>query len=164
MASKKTFGRVRNTTETRLRNENFKKLIYEFSKKDLTLLDICGILNFSLTGSRRYLRDLNAAGLIENNNANGKFVMSVNMQYSITKDQVTIEEFIKIIDQPCPENIAHNKENLFEKKRAKMELDGRHLHIMEDDVEFAVRVNKVTVRRDQLVAALFCDGTSKKHD
>lgn len=149
-----TLKRVRTTTATARRVENMQGLISELATRDMLADEIAWFLKFSPSGTRKYVRELRDAGVIEvAHYVEGKENYIGKAVYQLTPDQERIKDFLAAIAEPKlegktpPQRLKLREQSLAEA--------GRHLHIMADDTHYVIRVHRKPAGRDPLVAALF---------
>ena len=147
---------MRHSANSRI--DNMKRLVNEFSSREMLLDEICQFLKFSESGARKYVRDLRAAGVIElaryiNATANylGKPV------YQLTPDKERVSGFLASIVQLKTFATEPKKEHVPSRQEKRLIQMGRnrHFHILGDDAHYQIRINHSPVQRDPLVAALF---------
>ena len=148
-------ARVRSTAATGRRNASLRRLVAEFSLREMTVPDVANFLDFSTSGARKYIRDLREAGVIElARYIEGTATYLGKAVYQISPDPERVKAFLAAICQPKREGAAPRKERPGLREQS-MAGTGRHFHILADDTHYAIRVNRSPVARDPLVAALF---------
>ncbi len=143
--------RQRDTSATRRRVDNLRRLIEEFGARNMMDDEISAFLEFSASGTRKYIREMHDFGVIEvGSYAEGNDSWIGKPVYQLVQNRVA--EFLDAISGP-----GGKIEQLTKKKTSKrmQQIDGRHFHIMADDQSFAIRLDRTPVMRDFLVAALF---------
>lgn len=144
--------RQRLTAATARRVEQMKALLAELAKTDMTLIDMSATIGCSPSGTRKYMLELMRAKLLvvhaiiePNRFSHGKPL------YRLVGDAAQVAAFVAGIELPPGSAVARPSP-----KQAARQLEpGRHLHIMGDDVHYAVRLNRSEVIRDWAVAAIF---------
>ena len=122
--------------------------------------EIGWFLKFSPSGTRKYIRDLHDAGVIElARYVDGTTTSLGKAVYRICPDQERVKAFLAEICQ------LKRKGGIPRKKRPgqveqSVSGNGRYFHIMGDDTHFAIRINRGPAARDPLVAALFGPASS----
>jgi DNA-binding transcriptional ArsR family regulator len=144
--------RIRHTVATQRRLDNLRLLVEALGQREMLADEICDLLKFSPSGARKYIRDLREDGVIElARYVDGTATYIGLAVYTLTPDQERVRAFLAGLDQPrapAPPNAKH-------RDRFAAAGAGRHFHIIADDTHYAVRVSRVQVFRDPLVAALF---------
>ncbi len=149
-------ARTRTTSATQRRTDNMRLLIVELGTREMLADDFCFFLKFSPSGARKYIRDLREAGVIElARYIEGTATYLGKAVYQITPVQLHIDAFLAEIAQPH-RDAAPRRASTGSPHTAG---PGRHFHIMGDDVRYAIRVSRVKIARDPIVAALFGTGT-----
>jgi hypothetical protein len=129
------------------RADNLRLLIEQFGQRDLSRDDICELLGVTNSGVRYYVLDLGPLlEVIDSGPA-------VQRSYRLTSDAARVTAFLANLDE-VP---AHRQQrNRIRSKRAATQRDPtRHIHVMQHDAHYAIRVPRFPVRRDPLVAAFF---------
>lgn len=157
MSAKNDMIRIRNTKATRRRVENITILLTRMAMGEMFADEICDTLKCTASGSRKYIRDLEKAGIIEIT----RFVKQRkpfigNSVYRLSADSEKIKNYLTLIEQPTIE--AKPRAQSMKQQAIS---SGRHLHIMSDDAHYTVRMHTKKVARDALVTALFGDGPAK---
>lgn len=140
----KPYQRVRVTSATMRRAENFAKLIAAFNeRKELQFDEICDVLEMSPSGGRKYIRELEDAGAAQ---VVGRFKQHPNHEgqavYWLT-DAEKLTEFVALLQQPgsCrPAPLPRRKHDPLPA--------GHRIHILEDDVRQAIPRASTAVRPD----------------
>lgn len=147
-----TKARSKNKTvgkSTLVRIDNMKILLDYLATTEMTERDMCDLLSYSQSGARKYKIDLLAAGVIELVRYDGGTREKLGTAvFSITADKNVIESFRLNLLSGDPK--AAPTSNVTKDK-----YPGRHFHVMSDDVHYAIRVDRMVIRRDPLVAALY---------
>ncbi len=160
MTAKNDLIRMRNTSATRRRMDNIRKLIDELRTRDMTADDMCFLLKFSPSGARKYIRDLIGPGVIElahHIEAKGAYIGKP--VFRLSSDSERVEAFLLMIQQEEPRSSVA-KTPLETRLQNTFGTD-RHFHVMADDIMYKIRINRDKPRRDDLVTALFGDGPAK---
>lgn len=132
------------------RVEKIKLLIDTFRKRDLMRDEVGHVLGYSPSGARKYIKDLREFGVIElARYVEGTATFLGYPVYKLTSDAQRVEDFLATVES-----------NMQMPARGQGEFKAvvdptRHFHIMQDDVQHAIRVSRVKVARDYLVTALF---------
>lgn len=149
--------RQRLTAATARRVESMKRLVAEMAVRDMTLADVGYWIDMSPSGARKYIYDLVGAGLVTQAGLVNPTRYSLGKpSYRLTDDAGAVASFLAEIEMPDGSPIARPSP-----KQAGVKLAaGRHVHIMGDDVHYAVRLSKSVPVRDSLVAALFGPGAA----
>lgn len=165
------FGGQRSTASTRERALNMQKAIvlFQVSEQPISTDEISELLNFSPSGSRKYLQDLFNWGIIKI--ATIGSTAGTRTAYEIVDDDKHVAQFVqRLKENACassspksPVDIVLSDEEVegrivAHKKKRHQELFGdRQIHVMSDDVYYSVRLQKNDGegKRDPLVAALF---------
>ena len=143
--------RTRCTSMTEQRTANLKSLIAELAAREMQADDICAHLKMSPSGARKYIADLRAAGVaVLARYADGTATYLGKACYRLAGDPLLVSEFLGQIEQH-----KHEPRMPAPPVRELPVAPGRSFHIMADDTHFAVRINRQSVMRDPLVAALF---------
>lgn len=147
--------RQRQTMATERRDTNFRILIAEFARRELTGPDVEELFGFSPSGARKYLRDLCEAGVaqIDRIGGEGKRVWPI---FKATADQVAVEKFLALLGMPQQPKAPKEKTAPLREVSP-----GRFLHVMGDDEPYRVRPSSKLVSRDPLVAAIFGAGAAR---
>ena len=142
------------TTATERRVKHTKALIAEFATREMLSVEICFFLGFSPSGTRKYVRILRNAGVIELARHIGGTASYIGKPvFRLSDDQGVVNAFIATLSEPRVA-VQHRAVPPAAKDR-KPEVPGRHLHIMGDDVPYSVRAWRGTPTRDPLVEAFF---------
>jgi predicted transcriptional regulator len=137
-------GRFVTPSRTAERVERVRKLITALRSGPLTRDEVGGLLSLSPPAVRKYMVDLN--GVIE---TFGEFG---HPMCRLSDDSAKVDAYLAKLDEQAVSRPA---------KPRKCELSiaaqdpARHFHIMEDDVEFKVRVPKGIPAHHPLMAAFF---------
>lgn len=137
-------GRFVTPSRTAERVERVRKLITALQSGPLTRDEIGGLLVLSPPAVRKYMVDLN--GVIE---TFGEFG---HLMCRLTSEADKVDAYLAKLDEQAVSRPA---------KPRKCELSiaaqdpARHFHIMEDDVEFKVRVTKLIPKHEPVLAAFF---------
>jgi hypothetical protein len=137
-------GRFVTPSRTAERVERVRKLITALRSGPLTRDEIGGLLSIGPSGVRKYMTDLN--GVVE---SFGEFG---HPMCRLSRDSEKVDAYLAKLDEQAISRPA---------KPRKCELTiaaqdpARHFHIMEDDVEFKVRVPKGIPAHHPLMAAFF---------
>lgn len=124
--------------------------------------DIRRHFNMNGTNLRRYVRMLEEAGIVTMEML--KIVNQKHYQVAIIDDEKVVDSFLEDImaGEPMPQQRAR-----IEARRRRLALAGggrrgnagrdgdSFVHVMEDDVKFAIKIDRRAVSRDPLVVALF---------
>lgn len=131
------------------------ELVKELSKHEMGGDDIQALLKFSASGTRKYVRELRNAGVIElARYVDGTATYLGKPVYQLTADPELVSGFLAAIIEPkTPVDTAKRYEAQLDKTIAQD--PSRRFHIMSDDTPYAIRVSRAPVARDPLVAALF---------
>lgn len=149
MSYKNDILRHRNTVATERRIDNFRRLLAELGSREMYFNEIMSLLQFSNSGTRKYITELREAHVIVFVRCDKGYPFVQRSTYRLSPNKEAVDAFLAIIHKPNCERY---------KKKVRDDLaDGnkRTVHVMEDDAHFAVRLSKVTVRRDPLVEFLF---------
>ena len=147
--------RANSKSPAQRRVENIQLLIDELSKRSLLFGEIVLLLKFTPSGTRKYIGDLRAAGVIERAPfIKGTVTSPGNMGYQLSPDTERVRVFLEAIGQGNRDFFAKRKKHAGLVERSTSGA-GRRFHILADDEHFAVRGNLERVTRDPLVAALF---------
>jgi hypothetical protein len=137
-----------NDRRTVRRTANLRRLVGELQRRTLSRDDIAEELGQSGSGVRGYVRDLlPLVEVIEGGR-------TVQRRYRLTADAQCVAAFLAGLDEAPQQRGARQKASRAQLAVAQRD-PGRHLHLMEDDVDFAIRVSRLPVMRDPMVAALF---------
>jgi hypothetical protein len=126
------------------RIERVRTLITALQVSELSRDEVGGLLAIGPSGVRKYMVDLH--GLVESVYVAGHLVCR------LTSDAAKVDAYLARLDEQAASRPA---------KPRKCELTiaaqdpARHFHIMEDDVEFKVRVSKAIPAHHPLMAAFF---------
>lgn len=137
-------GRFVTPSRTAERVERVRKLITALQSGPLTRDEIGGLLSLGPSGVRKYMVDL--SGVIE---TFGEFG---HLMCRLTRDLDKVDAYLAKLDEQAVSRPA---------KPRKCELTiasqdpARHFHIMEDDVEFKVRVAKGIPTHHPLMATFY---------
>lgn len=137
-------GRFVTPSRTAERVERVRKLITALQSGPLTRDEIGGLLSLSPPAVRKYMVDLN--GVIE---TFGEFG---HLMCRLTSDREKLDAYLAKLDEQAVSRPT---------KPRKCELSiaaqdpARHFHIMEDDVEFRVRVTKLIPTHEPLMAHFY---------
>lgn len=143
----------RHTTATDRRIKQMKALIAEFSTREMMMDEACFLLGFSPSGTRKYIKALRDAGVIELSRYIGGTASYIGKQvFRLSDDQDIVDAFIATLSGA---SVAAQHGAVPMVKHRMPEVPGRHLHIMGDDVPYSVRAWRGTPTRDPLVAAFF---------
>lgn len=135
------------------RFENMRRLVAELSVRDMCADEVAELLGFTLSGARKYLRPLLAAGIIELDRYVGGTAAAVGKAvYRLARDPEPVRGFMSALAQPRGKG-KKAPPDLPSPSRAPR--NGRLFHIMQDDGDCLIRVSRAPVRRDPLVEALF---------
>lgn len=140
-------ARVRNTTATRLRTDNLKRLIAELRVRNMLAAEIASFFCFSLSGAQKYIRDLRDALVIEpDRRADGTATCPGKPVYRLSPDTEHVQQFVLNLDQPIKRTPSQLS------PRSKVEIasrdPNRHFHIIRDDIQYPVRVSRAAVAPD----------------
>ncbi len=140
----------RKTSNTTRRIQNMITIVEELRKREMIAEEIGFLLKYSPSGTRKYIRDLREAGVVEvarhigaTENYIGKSV------YAVSQDAGHVKGFLLAIT--LKKKSAPVKEAVLVPKMPA----GSTLHVMDDDMPNRVRIHRKPARRDDLVAALF---------
>jgi hypothetical protein len=155
----KDIGRIRTTEATIRRVDNMRKIVDHMRNDELAFIDIQGLLQFSPSGARKYIRELVAFGAIEVARIESEQgVGNLHYQktyYKLCDDESVIDKLFEMLGSGPQRAITD-----MPKKRLCSDPD-RHFHIMSDDVNYQVRVpHKKIPAPDPLLAAFFGIGLS----
>jgi hypothetical protein len=137
-------GRFVTPSRTAERVERVRKLITALQVSELSRDEIGGLLTLGPSGVRKYMVDLN--GIVES------FGEAGQLMCRLTRDTAKVDAYLAKLDEQAASRPV---------KPRKCELTiaaqdpARHFHIMEDDVEFKVRVSKAIPAHHPLMAAFF---------
>jgi DNA-binding transcriptional ArsR family regulator len=144
--------RIRHTVATQRRLDNMRMLVEALGQREMLADEICDLLKFSPSGARKYIRDLREDGVIElARYVDGTATYLGLAVYTLTPDPERVRAFLAGLGQP--QQLAPPSRGRLNRFAAAG--PGRHFHIIADDTHYAVRVSRVQVFRDPLVAALF---------
>lgn len=146
-------ARVRNTTATRRRNEQMRKLVAEYHIREMSSEEVAEFLKFSPSGARKYVNDLLKRHIIEVKRTEGT-VGKKSLGHSIYGLAENSEELVKELLEELEAGPISNMKYVKPKQVPTVD-HTRHLHIMRDDMTFHSKVEPIIVQRDPLVAALF---------
>ncbi len=171
---KDSISRVRETSATQRRLDNFKKLIDELLINDMTADEMGALLKFSPSGTRKYIRDLREIGILElAAYIEGTPTYLGRAVFRVVDDEERLAEFLKRIEVTEQEaKVRKERRGISSEEVAaarkltvfdQMAGQGRRFHILADDTHYAIRVdpNGKAVSRDPLTAALFGDGPAR---
>lgn len=151
----KKWARLRSTSATERRVDNFKLLLKAMEETPLMSDQISALLKFSPSGTRKYVREMREAGAIEIKCfVEGTATYVGRPLYQLGEPARVAQFLVDIqsqngVGKPGPKAaIATSAQHLADKSR--------HFHVMADDVHYAIKVTRIgPVVRDPLVAALF---------
>ena len=131
-------------SRTAERIERVRKLILALQVSELSRDEIGGLLSIGSSGVRKYMVDL--GGIVESVHVDGQLICR------LTSDAAKVANFLAILDAQVPPRPI--------KPRAcalaiAAKDPARHFHIMEDDVEFPVRVSRKIPAPDPVLARFF---------
>lgn len=140
----------RNTDATRQRQVNMRKIYESMKVAPMLATEIACLLEFSPSGTRRYVNELHSAGYIEiAAMARSECSPIQSPIWKFTDNPALVEQFI--IDTEVNSSIYMLRKG----KAVVTEVPGHHLHILADDMPHPVRIPRIMPRRDPLVEALF---------
>jgi hypothetical protein len=137
-----------NDRRTARRAENLRRLVCALQLRTLSRDDIAWELGLSPSGVLGYVRDLDPLLAVIDGGR------TVQRSYRLNADPELVAEFLASLDERPERRGARIKDSRSHLAVALRD-PGRHLHLMQDDVNFAIRLSRAPVRRDPMVAALF---------
>lgn len=155
-------ARVRSTAATERRNASLRRLVTEFSLREMAVPEVADLLNFSTSGARKYIRDLRTLGVLTIARYEKGFLSSQDSPvFALTLDAWTVAEFLALLDT---RGHAHTPIVVALPTRAPIraaQAPGSFVHIMGHDSPYRVRPGHLPVKRDPWVAAIFGDGAAR---
>lgn len=137
----KAMKRERNTAATQCRTEKLKILIAEISTREMQAREIALCLKYSPSGSRKYIHDLRKAGVIELDRYIGGLGASIGKAvYKISHNAERVKAFLADIEQPKIKSQVKMETAAHSDKGSGG--NGRHFHILADDIRHPVRVDR----------------------
>jgi hypothetical protein len=149
---KRPHERVRQTTATRRRADNLRKIINALRAGDMLADDIHHLLGFSPSGGRKYIAELRSAEMLDIVRYEEKFRSPVGTAvFGLTKNEEIIAAFLAVIQEPSGAQPTERPK----KQRVDAGI-GRNIHIMGDDTHQVVRVPRLKIpEHTELMARLF---------
>lgn len=137
-------GRFVTPSRTAERVERVRKLITALQLGELSRDEVGGLLAIGPSGVRKYMVDL--AAIVESVYVAGQLMCR------LSRDTAKVGAYLaKLDEQAASRPIKPRKCEL----TIAAQDPARHFHIMEDDVEFKVRVTKAIPKHEPLLAAFF---------
>jgi DNA-binding transcriptional ArsR family regulator len=133
--------RIRNTSITRQRVDNMLRLVAEFHLREMLRDDIREFLGMSPSGVRKYIRELREAKIID-------AVRCDDLQgpqhqiYALCASTETVTAFIQSL--ALPQVVPARKPKSFIQPAD----PSRHVHVMDDDAQYPVRVRRNAITPD----------------
>lgn len=150
-------ARTRNTVATRRRLDNIRTIIAALGGTEMDIDALCDLLHFSPSGARKYIRELRAVGVMEiGRYADGTVTYLGRAMFRLA-DPSRVDDFLSMLNADVTP--PQRKPSV---KRQPPDLAGRNIHIMADDSRYPLRVSRVVVARNPLVAALFGPAATEK--
>lgn len=147
----KQMQRQRDTSSVQRRAENMRNLIAKLKESPMTGEEIGHFLEFSASGTRKYIKDLRDCSVIEFSHYAGSFDKFIGYHvWRLSSNMDARKAFLDALSIP-----ARRRGPALAKHKPLSGDPTRHFHVMQDDVHYAIRVNRTPARRDDLVSALF---------
>lgn len=150
--------RTRNTSAVQRRADNMRRLIVKLEETPMTVEEIGYFLEFSASGTRKYIKDLRDCSVIEIARLEG--AVGNYIGYPVWQLSPNIEArkaFLDTLSLP-----ARGRGPALKKHNPATSDPTRHFHVLADDIHYAIRVNRTPCQRDSLVAALFGPAPTKE--
>lgn len=140
-------------------SEALRSLILAFSTRAMDVLDAAALLGCSSAYASAYLAQLRDAQVIVIATPKER---DTGTRFRLHADTSIVGAYLDCLNGAARERFVFVGRHL--SKRGLL-VDGRHFHIMRDDLGFVLRISDEPVRRDPLVAALFGDAQAglKQH-
>ena len=131
-----------------------RNLVDELRKRNMSQLDISLFLQFSPSGTRKYVHDLKEYDLIQVvGYEDGTAVYLGRPVYGLCANiEARLKAFFETMERNSVTTRRPSREVAVKAVPAN---SGRHLHVMVDDCKYNIRMDRTPIMRDPLVAALF---------
>lgn len=143
------------------RRANMRMLVIELAQREMKADQLAGFLNSSAACARRYILELRDAGIIEAVHNNAGVAKSCHPSYrlriGLEHACASLEALVTETRGPC---VVISRASESARLMHSAGEPRRNLHIMADDVNISICIERTLVRRDPLVAALFGSGSS----
>ncbi len=142
--------------QTIQRMERLRTLVTALLAGDLVRGELADILQVGPSGVRKYVNDLCAAGVIElARYVDGTATFLGHPVYTLAITAEEAKEYLATLSADAPVRVGRPSKSALS---IAVRDPGRHIHIMQDDAPFSIRVSGAPVARDWLVAAFFGAG------
>jgi len=132
------------------RIEKMRMLVDELRQRDMTFPEICALLQYSPSGTRKFTLELRDAGVASiARHINPTPFSTGTPVYRLTSDETLLQSFLDRLTVARRSDLAQNYD------AARIVVDGHHLHVVQDNGYHAIKVHRAPAKRDNLVAALF---------
>lgn len=158
-------SRARNVTplQTTRRLARINSLVTTLLTRDLGRDDVATLLAVTPSGARKYLGDLREAGVIQLARYEGGTAYSLGHPvYTMAMTAEQAQAYLADLAKSQPSRAAAKPSPSKSAMSIALRDPRRHIHLMADDVPFQIRLSRMPVMRDPLVAAFF--GGAGQHE
>lgn len=139
---------------TEQRIKNMRALVAELANREMMAGDIADFLSYGSSGTRKYINDLRAAGVMEI----ARYVDGTDRQlgtavYCIVDDPERLAAFDELLEAPPQKRVGVGAPSMLTKAQRD---PSRRIHIMHDDMPVQLRMHRdMPIRHTELMAAFF---------